>query len=69
VQVAPGAPPHKVACFFQESKGKPASVRIYRYPDTDAIASKSFFRSGHRRKPTPPRPGAWRRDEDLVVWR
>jgi len=47
LRVSPNAsPPHRVACFFPEAKGKPASVRIYQYPHFGvALASKSFFKA------------------------
>jgi translation initiation factor 2A len=47
IRLSPNAAaPHRVACFFPEVKGKPASVRIYQYPEFGvALASKSFFKA------------------------
>lgn len=45
--VAPGAAPYKVALFVPEKKGKPASVKIYQFPNgLDApSATKSFYKA------------------------
>lgn len=45
--VAPASAPYKVAIFVPEKKGKPASVKIYQFPNhLDApIASKSFYKA------------------------
>ncbi|GAB5030602.1 eukaryotic translation initiation factor 2a [Nannochloropsis oceanica] len=47
IRLSPNAAaPHRVACFFPEVKGKPASVRIYQYPEFGvALTSKSFFKA------------------------
>ncbi len=47
IRLSPNASaPHRVACFFPEVKGKPASVRVYQYPEFGvALASKSFFKA------------------------
>ncbi|KAF4038666.1 Eukaryotic translation initiation factor eIF2A [Phytophthora infestans] len=45
--VAPGSAPYKVALFVPEKKGKPASVKIYQFPNSlDApTATKSFYKA------------------------
>ncbi|KAG2520853.1 hypothetical protein JM16_006561 [Phytophthora kernoviae] len=45
--VAPGSAPYKVSLFVPEKKGKPASVKIYQFPnglDTPS-ATKSFYKA------------------------
>lgn len=37
--------PYKLACFFPEAKGKPASVRVVQYPQMGVpLAAKSFYK-------------------------
>ncbi|RLN97710.1 hypothetical protein BBJ28_00007800 [Nothophytophthora sp. Chile5] len=45
--VAPGSAPYKVALFVPEKKGKPASVKIFQFPNSlDApTATKSFYKA------------------------
>jgi uncharacterized protein with WD repeat len=46
IRLAPtAAPPYRLACFFPESKGKPASVRVVQYPQMGVpLAAKSFYK-------------------------
>ncbi|KAG4059936.1 hypothetical protein PC123_g5167 [Phytophthora cactorum] len=45
--VAPGSAPYKVALFVPEKKGKPASVKIYQFPNSldTPTATKSFYKA------------------------
>lgn len=44
-QVSPGPAPYRVACFYPESKGGPAMVRLFNLPDVvNPVAAKTFFR-------------------------
>lgn len=44
-QAPTAAPPYRLACFFPESKGKPASVRVVQYPQMGVpLAAKSFYK-------------------------
>ncbi|GMF12945.1 unnamed protein product [Phytophthora lilii] len=45
--VAPGSAPYKVALFVPEKKGKPASVKVYQFPNSLDIppATKSFYKA------------------------
>lgn len=46
IRLAPtAAAPYKLACFFPESKGKPASVRVVQHPQLGVpLAAKSFYK-------------------------
>ncbi|CEG42641.1 eukaryotic translation initiation factor 2a [Plasmopara halstedii] len=45
--VAPGSVPYKIAVFVPEKKGKPASVKIYQFPNQLDVptATKSFYKA------------------------
>ncbi|CAI5744114.1 unnamed protein product [Peronospora destructor] len=45
--VAPGSAPYKVALFVPEKKGKPASVKIFQFPNNLDVptATKSFYKA------------------------
>lgn len=44
--VSPGVAPYSVAAFVPEKKGRPASVKLYRFPNVDVpVATKSFYKA------------------------
>lgn len=45
--IAPGPAPYKIALFVPEKKGKPASVKVYQFPDSlgTVVAAKSFYKA------------------------
>eukprot|EP01118_Nematostelium_gracile_P004055 TRINITY_DN147_c0_g1_i1.p1 TRINITY_DN147_c0_g1~~TRINITY_DN147_c0_g1_i1.p1 ORF type:complete len:597 (+),score=210.21 TRINITY_DN147_c0_g1_i1:44-1792(+) len=44
-EISGGEAPFKIAGFVPEKKGAPASIKVFKFPSMDMVASKSFYKA------------------------